>query len=129
MVSPRRPPARRFALFGAASTAASVLALVLCLASLASPWGAATPARAEVAPEPTECITVRGEAWMQAYGYRHVVIVENRCARPARCEVWTTSDPTPRHRLDVPAGESRSAVTRIGSPSREVNAQSECELR
>ena len=95
----------------------------------ASPWEAATPARAEVAREPTECITVRGEARMQAYGYRHVVIVENGCQRRARCEVWTSADPTPRHRLDVPAGESRSVVTRVGSPAREVRAQSECALR
>lgn len=80
------------------------------------------------APEGTECLTVRGEARMQAYGYAHAVVVTNGCRREARCEVWTTADPTPRHRLVVRAGETGSVTTRIGSPAREVIPGHQCEL-
>lgn len=80
------------------------------------------------APEPTDCITVQGEARMQAYGYAHAVVVTNGCRREARCEVWTTADPTPRHRLVVRPGETGSVVTRIGSPAREVIPGHQCEL-
>jgi hypothetical protein len=66
------------------------------------------------APEGTDCLTVRGEARMQAYGYAHAVVVTNGCRREARCEVWTTADPTPRHRLVVrrgrPAAWSRASA-------------------
>ena len=89
----------------------------------------ATPRAVAEAPEDTQCLTVRGEARMQAYGYAHAVIVTNGCRREARCEVWTTADPTPRHRLVVPAGQTGSVTTRIGSPAREVTPGHQCELR
>jgi len=87
-----------------------------------------TPRAVAEAPEATDCLTVRGEARMQAYGYAHAVVVVNGCRREARCEVWTTADPTPRHRLVVRAGETGSVVTRIGSPAREVVPGHQCEL-
>lgn len=90
--------------------------------------GAAVRAGAE-APEGTDCLVVRGEARMQAYGYAHAVVVENHCRLEARCEVWTTADPTPRHRLVVAAGQTGSVTTRIGSPAREVIPGHQCELR
>lgn len=107
---------------------ASLLLLPVLLAGLGSALGTSQPARAEV-PESPDCLTVRGEARMQAYGYAHVVIVQNTCRRVAHCEVWTSADPTPRHRLVVRAGETGSVTTRIGSPAREVVPGHQCELR
>jgi len=101
--------------------------LTLGLAMVLVALGSVLQARAE-APEGADCLTVRGEARMQAYGYAHAVIVTNACRRGARCEVWTTADPTPRHRLVVPAGETGSVTTRVGSPAREVIPGHQCEL-
>ncbi|MCA9578589.1 MAG: hypothetical protein R3B40_24400 [Polyangiales bacterium] len=108
---------------------ASLLLLPLLLAAVVgSALGSSQPVSAEV-PESPDCLTVRGEARMQAYGYAHVVVVQNACRRVAHCEVWTSADPTPRHRLVVRAGETGSVTTRIGSPAREVVPGHQCELR
>ena len=104
-----------------------LLPLCAAIAILAAPKSATRADDSEL-PEADGCLSVTGQALMQAYGYRHVVTVRNQCRRIAYCEVWTTADPTPRHRLEVPIGESRSVTTRLGSPAREVVAQSECQL-
>ena len=110
------------------SARGSLLVLSLGSALLLVAVGGALRAGAD-APEGAECLVVRGEARMQAYGYAHVVIVENICEREARCEVWTTADPTPRHSLVVPARQTGSVTTRIGSPAREVVPGHQCVLR
>ncbi|MCA9535132.1 MAG: hypothetical protein KC593_15680 [Myxococcales bacterium] len=107
--------------------APGAILLVVALGLLVG-LGATLRARAEI-PEGPDCLTVRGEARMQAYGYAHVVTVQNGCRREARCEVWTTADPTPRHQLVVPAGQTGSVTTRIGSPAREVIPGHQCVLR
>ena len=109
------------------SRVGSISMLALSLALLLVALGSVLRARAEVAEGP-DCLTVRGEARMQAYGYAHAVIVTNACRREARCEVWSTADPTPRHRLVVRAGETGSVTTRVGSPAREVIPGHQCEL-
>jgi hypothetical protein len=108
----------------------TVGALVLMVAGVSAGWflGASQRAVAE-APESADCLAVRGEARMQAYGYAHAVVVTNGCRREARCEVWTTADPTPRHRLVVRPGATESVVTRIGSPAHEVVPGHECALQ
>jgi hypothetical protein len=105
----------------------SIVTLAFGLALVVVAFGAAWRAQAE-GVEGADCLTVRGEARMQAYGYAHVVTVTNACRREARCEVWTSADPTPRHRLIVRAGETGSVTTRIGSPAREVVPGHQCEL-
>jgi hypothetical protein len=106
----------------------ALLALLLTL-GLSSSLGSVAAAQDQEEPDGPECLQVRGTARMQAYGYAHVVTVTNRCRREARCEVWTTADPTPRHALTVRPGHTESVTTRIGSPAREVIPGHQCEFR
>jgi len=77
-------------------------------------------------PAIADCVRVRAEARMEAYGYSHVVLLENRCEVPVTCDVWTDVDPSPRVTLSAPPGGSAEALTRRGSPSRDVSAFKEC---
>jgi len=77
--------------------------------------------------DPPACIDYRGESRYQGAGYAHVVIVRNGCDRDARCEVWTDVTPE-KQRLDVPSGQEREVVTRIGSPAYAFTPHASCEL-
>lgn len=80
----------------------------------------------EPPPSIADCAVVRAEARMEAYGYSHVVVLENRCNVPVTCDVWTDVDPSPRMTLSAAPGERAEVLTRRGSPSRDVSAAKEC---
>jgi hypothetical protein len=77
----------------------------------------------------SRCAVVRAEARMEAYGFSHVVVLENGCGVPVSCEVWTDVDPSPRASLDAPPGGRAEVLSRRGSPSRDVTAFKECRQR
>ena len=63
-----------------------------------------------------------------ASGYTHIVTLANHCPRAVSCEVWTNVDPSPRVTLRAKPGESVQTITRIGSPSRDVQAGKDCHF-
>lgn len=75
-----------------------------------------------------ECASVTASVRMQAVGYNHVVTLSNHCQRTVSCEVWTNVDPTPHQTLKAKPGETVQTVTRIGSPSRDVQAGKLCHF-
>jgi hypothetical protein len=97
--------------------------LVLGLASVAG------PVSADAAPNGVvECAAVSASARAQAYGYAHVVTLANHCSRAVSCEVWTDVDPSPHYTLNAKVGQTVETVTRVGSPSRAVQAGKACHL-
>jgi hypothetical protein len=104
----------------------AALALVLGSASLSA---AASVERAAVplADGVGECASVTASV-RYASGYTHVVTLANHCPRAVSCEVWTNVDPTPHVTLRAKPGETAEAVTRIGSPSRDVHADKACHF-
>jgi hypothetical protein len=76
-------------------------------------------------PREDECMKVDTEARYGAYGYDHIVHLENRCKTDMRCEVKTNANPKPTT-VDVPRGEKRSVMTFRGSPAREFQADVDC---
>ena len=72
------------------------------------------------------CVTVRHEARWGAGAYNHVVIVENGCERPVRCDVATDVNPHPTQVRVDPGGRSE-VVTFLGSPAREFTPRVRCE--
>ena len=75
------------------------------------------------------CAKVSAEARNYGYGYNHVVTLSNQCQRAVSCEVWTDVDPTPHLKLEAKAGQSASVVSRVGSPSRAVQAGKSCKFQ
>jgi hypothetical protein len=75
------------------------------------------------------CTTVSGGVRAEAFGYKHVVTLQNGCDKPVECQVWTDVDPTPRQLLRAAVGETVEVVTRIGSPASVVTAHKECAFR
>jgi hypothetical protein len=71
---------------------------------------------------------VTASARYQGYGYTHVLTLRNGCDKTVICEAWTDVDPTPRYTLRAKPAEMDEAITRRGSPSREVAAQSNCRF-
>lgn len=88
---------------------------------------ASIPAFVLAQNEVPECVSVRAEARWGADAYNHVVVVQNRCARAARCQVATDVNPEPTE-VSVPAGETREVVTFLGSPARVFTPRVRCEL-
>ncbi len=74
----------------------------------------------------TACAKVTASARYEGYGYTHVVELKNTCATPVQCQVWTDVDPDKQTLIAAP-GEAASVVTRRGSPSRAVRAESHCK--
>lgn len=72
-----------------------------------------------------DCAQVRAEAPYQAYGYTHIVAVDNRCEAPIQCRVATNVDPEWKE-LEVPPGETGRVVTRRGSPASAFEARARC---
>lgn len=101
----------------------ALAAAVLVLAALGS---APAPAQAEPSGMPA-CVRLTGEARMGAYGYDHVVRVENACAQDAECLVGTSVDPTPAA-LKVGAHASAELIVRLGSPARVFTPIGTCRL-
>lgn len=73
------------------------------------------------------CYDVRGEARYGALGYKHIVIVTNKCDLTLKCEVWTDVDPSPRLSLTVGPKATEEAACRINSPARGFKAFGECK--
>jgi hypothetical protein len=74
-----------------------------------------------------DCAKVQAEARMEAYGFSHVVVLDNRCDAPVVCDVSTDVDPDAHYTLRAAPGERAEVMTRRGSPSRDVTARSECK--
>ncbi|HJK94193.1 MAG TPA: hypothetical protein RMH85_00275 [Polyangiaceae bacterium LLY-WYZ-15_(1-7)] len=99
----------------------SALAALLALPVL----GALPPsARADENDVPS-CVEVSKEAPYQAYGYTHIVVVENSCDYPVKCDIATNVDPEPVERR-VDASETERVATRRGSPAREFQTRVTC---
>lgn len=108
-----------------------VASLLISLAGVA----AAQTIKVPVAPKPPApktpdgCSTVSASVRSEAYGYKHIITLENRCDKAVQCEVWTDVDPEPRQTLVAAPGQSTEVVTRIGSPSSQVSAQKVCRFK
>lgn len=84
---------------------------------------AAAPAQRSV----PQCVDVWGEARYRAYGYYHIVHVNNRCDATAVCDVATNVNPVPE-RVTLLAKQAVEVLTFQGSPSREFTPRVECRL-
>ncbi len=108
-------------------------ALLLTVISIASVAGPSAPTRAQDEPpkkpkpgsDVSVCAKVTASASYQGYGYTHLVELKNTCDKPVQCRVWTNVDAA-KITLTAAPGQSASAATRKGSPSRDVTAFSEC---
>ncbi len=85
------------------------------------------PPRRKPVSDVTSCAKVTASTRYEAYGYTHVVELKNACPKAVFCQVWTDVDST-KLPLKAEPGKTESVVTRKGSPSRAVVAQSECTL-
>lgn len=80
-------------------------------------------------PPADSCAVARGSVRMEAYGYTHVVTLENGCTKSVECALWTNVDPEPRKGVRAAPGERIEIITRRGSPAREVTALKSCQYR
>jgi hypothetical protein len=81
----------------------------------------------ERGPKPAgDCVKVTSEARYAAYGYDHIVTLENTCDGAMRCEVSTDVNPTPAT-VELAKGETKSVLTFRGSPASEFKAKAECK--
>lgn len=86
-----------------------------------------TPQRESVPlADASACISHRAEARFRT-GYDHLVHVENRCDRAARCAVSTNVSPTPIA-ITVAPRTTETVLTFRGSPAREFTAHVSCTL-
>jgi hypothetical protein len=76
-------------------------------------------------PDNPECVHVRTQARYIAYGYEHIVEIENACEKTMRCTVVTDVNPETKT-VSVAAGQTRSITTFQGSPAREFKATVLC---
>lgn len=107
----------------------ALVAALLVLGALA-PGAGAEPAQPEPGAMPggmPACVKLTGEAQMGAYGYNHVVRVQNGCTQDADCLVATSVDPTPAA-LKVAAQTSAELIVRVGSPARVFTPTGTCRL-
>ena len=77
---------------------------------------------------PQDCASVTAHASYRGGGYAHLVTLTNHCQSAVTCEVWTNVDPSPRVSLHAKPGETVETVTRIGSPSYDVQAGKQCRF-
>jgi hypothetical protein len=117
----------RAALFAAVLRFATVL-LLAALLSTAPSVIAQPPQASGPAGERPACVAARSEARMQAYGFDHLVTIDNRCEATVSCRVSTDVDPAVIP-VSVPARETRDTLTRRGSPARAFTARVDCDLR
>lgn len=74
-----------------------------------------------------KCASVRSEARYGAYGYDHLVEIENSCERALQCTVKTDVNPEPTQ-VRVGPKEKATVLTFRGSPAREFKADVRCQL-
>lgn len=72
------------------------------------------------------CVRARGEARAQAYGWNHVVVIENTCTAAVTCRVSSDVNPSPVT-VQVPAGQTRETVTFLDSPASAFVGRASCE--
>lgn len=107
----------------AAALGTAALAVV-SLAS-ASPSSIAEPLGADAGP--TSCVKWRGEARSNGYGYKHVVVIDNGCKKPATCSVATDVNPTPQN-VTVAPQSTEEVVTFFDSPASAFVPNVSCKL-
>ena len=71
------------------------------------------------------CVHVQTEAPYRAYGYDHLVTIENGCDKPVRCTVKTDVNPEPSH-VRVEPQKSETVLTFRGSPASTFKADVSC---
>ena len=103
-------------------------AAALAVASWSLGGAASAQSAVPAADDVGECATVTASARLYYAGYKHVVTLGNHCPRAVSCEVWTNVDPTPHFTLTAKPGESAEVITRVGSPSRDVQAGKVCHF-
>jgi hypothetical protein len=64
----------------------------------------------------------------RAYGYDHLVHLDNQCKKPMQCRVSTNAAPEPVE-VQLAVDEKRTLTTFRGSPARELTADVKCEER
>ena len=101
--------------------------IVLALGVLASNAPLAADKGKDKDPESLDCYDVGGQARYGALGYKHVVMVRNRCSVTLQCKVWTDVDPKPQLSLTVQPGETGEQICRVNSPARSFKAFGECK--
>jgi len=84
------------------------------------------PDAGDARPPHPECVHVRTEARYVAYGYDHIVEIENECEKAMLCTVMTDVNPQTTS-VNVAAGQTRSVTTFRGSPAREFKATVLCD--
>jgi hypothetical protein len=110
-----------------ASALAGLLATISLFIVLEAPSSVARAADGEEGPpNPAKCVKVRTSARYVAYGYDHVVELENTCGKAMSCDVSTDANPTPAS-VDLAAGETKSVLTYRGSPASEFTAKVDCK--
>jgi hypothetical protein len=80
------------------------------------------------APALPACVSVKTDSRYVPYGYNHIVVLTNGCARAASCTVSTDVNPEARQ-VSVPAGQTIELTTFMGSPSATFTAKVGCTLR
>lgn len=109
------------------SAVAALLATASLLVVLATPGTGARAADGEDGPpNPGKCVKVRTSARYVAYGYDHVVELENTCNKAMSCDVSTDANPTPAT-VELAIGETKSVLTYRGSPASEFTAKVDCK--
>jgi hypothetical protein len=111
---------------------ARVVFLTLGLASIASIArpGIRTASAADAGAEPTglpACVQVVTESRYVPFGYSHVVVLRNGCARAASCIVSTDVNPEPLP-AEVPAGGAAEVVTFLSAAASKFTARVSCRL-
>jgi hypothetical protein len=78
-----------------------------------------------VAGDRPECAIVTSRARMQAYGFDHVVRIQNTCPSPLSCSVTTDVNPT-ASRASLQPGETTEVLMWRGSPASAFTAHVDC---
>lgn len=130
------PPERRSFMGPRAGAAAPRLVALLGLLCCGLAAGSALaadkrprPVAPTQSPSADSCVVARGSTRWEAYGYTHIVTLENGCTKSVECALWTNVDPEPRKGVRAAPGERIEIITRRGSPAREVTALKSCQYR
>lgn len=109
---------------------AAIVAIAASAAGLTVVGSTATDAPTPRGPSDAgipACILVRTESRYVPYGYNHVVVLTNGCARDATCSAATDVNPVPIV-VEVRSGATVEVVTFMGSPSSSFVARVNCGL-
>lgn len=76
-------------------------------------------------PNPSTCVSSRGEARNWGLGYKHVVVIRNGCEYAVVCSVGTDVQPE-RYTVRVEKGATEEVVTLLNSPALTFRPAVEC---